>query len=544
MEAFNFTYETLKYTYNSLLCDKFELSVGSKENNKILFIESTLSLSNNNIYSIIGKNGCGKSSLLKQLVFNNLIDDTKLRITYIEQEIIMDNRNPIEYILDSNIKLKYYQDKVNLLTLQLEDCEEFDENIYNELAEYEEQLQLYNPDKELSLIKKILLGLGLTIEQLEQPSNIFSGGYMMRISLARALYLKPDILLLDECTNHLDLEGIIWLSDYLQSYKKIVVVISHNIGFINEITDYILNIENKKLVSYKGDYYKFKSQYEKKLLEQNKEYNKYKKKLEEFKKKSPTKNALNDFIKKHEIPRPEKEYKVSINFIPINKISTHIVKIENISFSYPNKIIYENLSFGIMNDSKITLVGINASGKSTLMKLITKEVSPDQGYIYIEDKLRIGYYNQHFEQFLPFDKTPIEYLIDILPNDLIENGDKIQTIRSYLGKIKLEPTNHNKLIQYLSGGEKFRVAIIKLIFQQCHLLLLDEITNHADIEAVDAIIDALHEFNGAYIIITHDSEFIKKLDTEIWIVDNVNKTINFYNNDYDNYVKKILNELN
>lgn len=153
---------------------------------------------------------------------------TKLRILYVEQELILDNRTPIQYILDTNIKLKYYQDQVDLLTKELEETD-FNKELYDKLAE--DALLSFNPDKEESLIKKILSGLGFTQEMLKQETKLFSGGWQMRISLARSLYLEPDLLLLDEPTNHLDLEAIIWLSDYLLTWKKIAVIVSHNIGF-------------------------------------------------------------------------------------------------------------------------------------------------------------------------------------------------------------------------------------------------------------------------------------------------------------------------
>ncbi len=279
MNPYNFIYENFTYNVNTLSINNFNLGV----NNKTLFEEASLTINYGQRYCLIGKNGYGKTTLLKQ--FKSLCNDDKLKILYVEQELILDERTPLQFIFDSNIKLKHYQDRVNMLQEKFNVSETYNEEEYNELVEAQTCLDSFNPDKEEALINKILIGLGFTQEMLETPSNLFSGGWQMRLSLARSLYLEPDLLLLDEPTNHLDLEAIIWLADYLQSWKKIALIVSHNIGFINNVCTYILNIENKKLISYRGNYNKFKSAFNKKLIEMKKEYEKFDKKLKEQKKK-------------------------------------------------------------------------------------------------------------------------------------------------------------------------------------------------------------------------------------------------------------------
>jgi len=530
--SYNFIFEKFVYNFNSLSLCNFNLSI----NSKTLFEESNLTLSYGQLYGLIGKNGYGKTSLLNQ--FKNICSEDKLRILYVEQELILDTRTPVQYIIDSNIKLKYYQDQVNNINIELEnDNVEYNEELINKLTEAEIMLSSYNPDKEIALIKKILFGLGFDKYMLEQETKLFSGGWQMRISLARALYLEPDLLLLDEPTNHLDLEGIIWLSNYLSSWKKIAIIVSHNIGFLNNTCTYILNIEHKKIESYKGNYYKFKSSFQKKLLEQSKKYDIYDKKLKEIKKKGYTKNKLDEWIKKNIVPRPEKDYNIKIEFLETIKYKSNIIKFENITFSYVNNKIIDDISFGLDMESRITLVGLNGSGKSTIIKLIMNEITPDSGYINIKDNIKIGYYNQHFVQQLPFDKTPIDFLFDLLP---YVSTNKKETIRSYLGKINLESACHNKLIGELSGGQKARVAFIKLIFESPHMLLLDEPTNHLDIETVEALIDCLELFHGGILLITHEPELINRLSLKIWYLNNITKKINFNIDSYDDYCDLIL----
>ena len=504
MNPYNFIFEKFTYNVNTISISNFNLSIGSKS----LFENSSLSLSYGNRYCLIGKNGYGKTSLLKQ--FKYLCDDEKLRILYVEQELILDERKPLQFILDSNIKLKFYQDRVNMLQEKFDSTTDFSEEQYNELTEAQTYLDSFNPDKEEALVNKILFGLGFTADMLEKSSHHFSGGWQMRLSLARSLYLEPDLLLLDEPTNHLDLEAIIWLSDYLQSWKKIAVIVSHNLGFINSICTHILNIENKKLTSYKGNYNKFKSAFIKKMSEMKKEYDKYDKKIKEQKKKGLTGNKLVEFIKKNQVERPEKDYDIIINFLETRKYNNNVIKIENVSFSYGNNHILDNITLGLSMESRVTLVGLNGCGKSTLIKLIKGEIQPSSGEINILNGIKIGYYNQHFDQQLPFDKTPIEFLSDYAPSsdEIGKNMIKHEIVRSYLGKIKLESSAHNKLIGELSGGQKARVAFVKLIFEKPQILLLDEPTNHLDIETVETLIESLETFEGGILLITHEPEMI------------------------------------
>jgi ATP-binding cassette subfamily F protein 1 len=538
MDTYNFIYENYTLNLNNISINNFNLSVGSNN----LFDNAQLTLSKGQIYGLIGKNGYGKTSLLKQII--PLCTNDKIKILYVEQELILDKRVPLQFILDSDIKLKYYQDKIILLQNELEkDNIEFDQTIYEELIETQNNLNSFNPEKEESKVHKILDGLGFIKEMLNQPSNLFSGGWQMRLSLARALYLEPDILLLDEPTNHLDLEAIIWLGDYLQNWKNIAVVISHNIGFLDSVCTFILNIENKKLISYKGNYFKFKKAYYQKNIEIKKEYEKYEKKLKDAKKKGLTKAQSDEFIKKNIVIRPEKEYDIKIEFFDIPKYNSNVIKINNISFSYENNLILDDISLGIGMNSRITLLGLNGCGKSTLIKLIKEELKPTKGEILIQNGIKIGYYNQHFGQHLPLNKNPLEYLEEFVPNTDLFNKKmtKHEIIRKYLGKIKLESNSHTKLIKELSGGQKARVAFIKLIFEKPQILLLDEPTNHLDIETVETLIDSLKTFNGGLLLITHEPELIKQLSNEIWVLNKETHKIITNIEDYEEYCNHIIN---
>ena len=562
--VYNFTYDKLTYTSDSISINNFSLNVPGKK----LFQESPLVISPGNIYGLIGRNGCGKTSLLKQLSLTDLFADNKIQVLYVDQELDVSDTNPVEFIFSSNTKIALIMNQMENIEKEmkrLEDEEELQyqkeelqyqdnklnnnipidnseqlEKLNDTYRDLQEETRGFNKKAEIGKIKSILHGLGFTHDSMEQPCTIFSGGWRMRISLARALYMEPDLLLLDEPTNHLDLEAIIWLGNYMESWKGVAIIVSHNIGFLNETCSHIMNVENLKLVTYKGNYTMFKDTQKQKQKCLIKTYDTYEKKLKEFKKKNTVKNTVDEFIKKHEVLKPERPYNVKINFRATSAFKSHVIKLENVCFSYGDKGILNNIELGMDMSTRATLVGLNGSGKSTLMKLISGELEPLSGTVWTQHNMRIGYYTQHFEEQLPMNKTPVEYLLDCIPDNLIECSRE-NTVRSYLGRLKLEGTAHNKKINELSGGQKARVALVKLIFQQPHILLLDEPTNHLDIESVDALIDGLKEFDGGILLITHEPELINSLESELWVMNKNTKQVYIYPKSYNDYCQEIIN---
>ena len=542
MKGFNFSYDKSSCTSEIVHINKFSLKI----KDKVLFEDSLLSLSPGNIYGLIGKNGCGKTTLLKHIATNQFPLNERMMVLYVEQEIEDTDETPVEILLKSNRQMTELKEKLEKIEIKM-NKEDVEKKIYQEYGELNEQLNSYNFEQEDALVRKILYGLGFSDQMMKQPGKLFSGGWKMRISLARALYIKPDLLLLDEPTNHLDLEAVIWLGNYLESWQKIALVVSHNVGFLNQVTTHIINIENYKLATYKGDYYMFKKNYRNKQKSMMKKWNKFEKKVKQMKKKQVNKKEIQAFIKKSDISKPEKEYVVNVEFPEIPVFKGNIITMDNVSFSYPDNPIFNKVCFGVAMRSRITLVGKNGSGKSTLLKLIMGEIKPTvsrgisdlecQGYISRTKGLRIGYYHQHFDSNLPLDKTPVEYLLSIVPDELIWNN-RMHTVRSYLGRIKLEGNCHTKTMDQLSGGQKARVALVKLMFQRPHLILLDEPTNHLDIETVEALIEGLNNYDGGIMVITHEPELITRLNSQLWVLRD--KKIEFYRNTFDNYCTEIV----
>ena len=536
MESFNLIVGKSNCTSNMVQVNNFSISINSKK----LFDDSELVLAPGNNYGLIGKNGCGKTTLLKMIASRRLPVNERTLILYVEQEIEESDKSPVQLLTESNGV--FYKNKLRLLEIEeLMSHEDFESNdnsdeILQEYTKLEEEMRTVVPEVEDAKIRKILKGLGFTEETMEQSSNLFSGGWKMRISLAKALYIEPDLLLLDEPTNHLDLEAVIWLGNYMEDIfptkNKISLIVSHNVGFLNQVCSHTLNIEKGKLVTYRGNYSSYKFNFEKKLKHEEKEWDKLIKK-----KKGKSKKEFEELLKNSGLTEPEKPYNVKIEFPEISQYRNNVISVDSLNFSYGENEIFKDVSFGLDMDSRVTLIGRNGIGKSTLLKLIMEEINPTEGLVVKQNGLRIGYYHQHFEHFLPKDKTAIEYLEELVPEDLA-NQNKMQTVRKYLGSVKLESKAHNSLIGNLSGGQKARVALVRLIFQKPHFILFDEPTNHLDIETVEALINGLKDYDGGIMLITHESEIITNLDSQLWILKD--KKIEFYNNSFDEYCEMIL----
>jgi ATP-binding cassette subfamily F protein 1 len=539
----NLVSERIVFTKTTIGISSFDLYVPGKT----LLTSAQLTMSPGMKYGLIGANGSGKSTLLKKLLFlregNGSKDSMQIDTLYVEQEFDADlTSTPIDIVLGSNYKLCKYQQEIkrieDLFDVLTGEEEEFEalQIKHSELYDY---VNAWNEDKERASVNKILTGLGFTESDLTRQFSHFSGGWRMRISLARSLYLEPDLLLLDEPTNHLDFEAIIWLSNYLQSWKGTVIVVSHNIGFINDVCDWIIAIESQKLSQYKGNYDSYKRAHQIKMREAEKAWESWDKKFKDLKKKG-IKDKLEEHVKST-VSRPPKPFDGLIEFGKPDKLRGNIITMDNVGFSYSSdKPVLENVTFGIDSDSKIVLVGPNGSGKSTLVKLMTREISPTTGNIVFNPHARIGYYNQHFEAQLPLDQSPIDYLRSQIPIDFVGPGGSEQSVRSFLGRVRLEPSAHKKLIGELSGGQKARVAIVQLVFMRPNCLILDEPTNHLDIETVEALIDGLREYIGGVVIITHDHNLIEAIDARVIMMDPATKCINTKIESYDAYCNFVL----
>lgn len=481
--------EKVTNNIESIGLEGISISAGIKE----LIKKSNVSLMTGRRYGICGRNGCGKTTLLKYI--NSLIPFSIYIDQYISQEKWNDI-NIVEAILQSNT------DRYELLK-KLEASHD-DLELYQKLCEELEGLEV---DKDESIVRKLLHGLGFTDQQMEQTYYEFSGGWKTRISLARALYMRPKVLFLDEPTNHLDLEAVTWLENYLQDYNGILICVSHSISFLNTVCTDILHIFMSNIRHYSGNYHKFQKQLSNDLIKLEKDYEKYQKEIKALRSKGKIKEA-NELLKK-DIPRPEKPYKITMKFEADTSARDPYITLSNVTFGYSDKKLIKNVDLSLCSNMKMTIVGKNGCGKSTLLKLIMGIIEPEEGRVIKNERVKISYFNQHSIEELPEEETPVEYLTN-------KYGLEMESVRKILGSISLENQYHNKKMKILSGGQRMRIVFSEVILEKPHLILLDEPTNHLDIETIECLIDSINKYNGTVLIITHDLFLIEETDCQVY----------------------------
>jgi ATPase subunit of ABC transporter with duplicated ATPase domains len=454
---------------------------------KTLISNTELSISNYK-YSLVGKNGCGKTTLL-----NHIYTNAKEFSYMIEQEVSDLELLPTDYLL--------YRMNEEIYKLHKKFIETNDVDIENKLAETD----YHDIMREINII---LTGFGFTEER---KLGSYSGGERMKISLAVALLLKPKLLLLDEATNHLDLDNIEFLIEYLQDYPYGIISVSHDEYFIDQITDTLLWITPEKTIRcFKNCSYKqFREQMKKEYDQKYKNFKDYEKKLKDMRISQKTKEDIEKYVKKNEVKQPEKPYEVKIIIPQVPIISNLIIDAQNVSYGE----LFENINFGVAMDSRITITGKNGVGKTTFLKLLINTLEPTSGYIWRDQRIRIGYYSQHATETMPLDLSPVDFIRTKI--DINE-----ESARRYLGTIGLPAENHLIPIGSLSGGQKARVLLISILVDKPHILFLDEPTNHLDIETINALGEAIKRYEGGLVMITHNRKFIENTDSVIYEIKN------------------------
>jgi ATP-binding cassette subfamily F protein 2 len=375
----------------------------------------------------------------------------------------------------------------------------------------------------------ILHGLGFTKEMQQKMCKDFSGGWRMRIALAKALYVRPHLLLLDEPTNHLDLEACVWLEDELKTYKRILVIISHSQDFLNGVTTNTIHIEKKRLNYYGGNYDTFVRTKLELMENQMKRYNWEQSQIAHMKEyiarfghgsaklarqAQSKEKTMAKMVAGGLTDKVVSEKIVQFYFPDCGTIPPPVIMVQNVSFRYKDDgpLIYKNLEFGIDLDSRIALVGPNGAGKSTLLKLLVSEVAPSDGLIRKHSHLRIARYHQHLTELLNLDTSALEYMMSSFP-DVKERED----MRKIIGRFGLTGRQQVCPIRQLSDGQRCRVVFAWLAWQAPHLLLLDEPTNHLDMETIDSLAEAINDFVGGMVLVSHDFRLISQVAKEIWV---------------------------
>jgi len=509
---------------NSILQKDINICIG----NKTIIKNSELKIIYKEKYCLIGKNGSGKTTLLNY-IYKNF--SKNLSIFIVNQELDFDKDKAIyDIVADANFKKHKIQTKISELEYEIET----NNLAFDKYTKLNKKLIDLDSGQDEPTIRKILFGLGFDNESQSKPFGFFSGGWRMRVAIARGLYMQPNFLLLDEPTNHLDINSVIWLTNYLKNnWKKNLIIVSHDIHFINEICTKIIHIENNELNYYNGNYDSFKQIYLQKHNEMENEWNRIQRRVKEMRNKSTKKEIVDKFINDNLHLKPISQYKVEIKLRYGEKLRTQsIINFDNVSGGYENKQLFDFINLQISINDKIVIVGKNGVGKSSLFKLITNKIHTSTGEIRINSNAQIGYYHQHLTDILPIDKTPIQYLMNSN-----KELDEFKS-RKYLGSIGLEGNIHTRKISTLSGGQKARVVLSLINSLHPHILLLDEPTNHLDIETVEALIVAINEFGGAVIMITHNIDIIEKTNAKILELDDMKLN----EIDFNDYYDKVIDE--
>ncbi|KAI0638829.1 P-loop containing nucleoside triphosphate hydrolase protein [Trametes polyzona] len=493
---------------------------------------ASLTLAYGRRYGIIGRNGVGKSTLLRHIAMREVPIPPHITILFVEQEIVGDDTPALESVLKADVwrdTLLREEASLNATLAELEkesDDKRFEdarEEAQTRLAEVHARLAEMEAESGPARAAALLAGLGFSEEDQKRPTKSFSGGWRMRLALARALFVKPALLLLDEPSNHIDLNALAWLEDYLQTWPGTLLVVSHDRAFLDAVATDIIHMHSGRLDYYKGNFTQFystKSERDRNLRKEYETQMEYRKHLQAFidrwrynaNRAAQAQSKIKILEKLPELQPPEVEETETFKFPETEKISPPVLQLNEVSFGYtPDKILLKNVNIDVGLDSRIAVVGPNGAGKSTLIKLLTGELKPMSGHVSQNGRLRIGYFAQHHVDNLIPTMSPVQFLASKFP------GKTEQEYRAHLGNFQISGMTGLQMIGTLSGGQKSRVAFAVLSLQRPHVLLLDEPTNHLDIEGLDALMTALSSWNGGVILISHDERFITKVAKELWV---------------------------
>ncbi|CCF57445.1 hypothetical protein KAFR_0C04540 [Kazachstania africana CBS 2517] len=518
--------------------DTFDLYVGDGQR---ILSDTNLSLSYGRRYGLVGQNGIGKSTLLRALSRRELNVPKHISILHVEQELRGDETLALQSVLDADVwrkQLLSEETKINSRLKEIENLRtEFDEDsleikkldnesqdLDNHLMQIAEKLADMESDKAEARAASILYGLGFSTEAQQKPTNSFSGGWRMRLSLARALFCQPDLLLLDEPSNMLDVPSIAYLSEYLKTYPATLLVVSHDRAFLNEVATDIIYQHNERLDYYRGQdfdtFYKTKEERRKNAQKEYENQMAYRKHLQEFIDKyrynaAKSQEAQSRIKKLEKLPvlePPEEDKSVTFHFPECEKLSPPIIQLQDVSFGYDEKnLLLKDVNLDVQMDSRIALVGANGCGKTTLLKVMMEQLRPLQGYVSRNGRLRIGYFTQHHVDSMDLTTSAVDWMSKTFP------GKNDEEYRRHLGAFGITGSLGLQKMQLLSGGQKSRVAFAALCLNNPHILILDEPSNHLDTTGLDALIDALKNFSGGVLMVSHDISVINSVCNEIWV---------------------------
>ncbi|SFL36575.1 ATPase components of ABC transporters with duplicated ATPase domains [Bradyrhizobium sp. NFR13] len=523
----------------------------SKQNgHQIVFIEAAGALLKGEKIGLVGPNGSGKTTLFRMVTGRELPDEGQVvvergvTIGYFSQDVgEMAGHSAVAEVMEGAGPVSVVATELKELETAMADPDQADNmdaiiERYGEVQARFEELDGYALE---GRAREVLAGLSFTQEMMDGDVGKLSGGWKMRVALARILLMRPDVMLLDEPSNHLDLESLIWLEGFLKGYEGALLMTSHDREFMNRIVTKIMEIDAGSLTSYSGDYEFYEAQRAMNEKQQQAQFERQQamlakeiKFIERFKARASHAAQVQSRVKKldkiERVEPPKRREVVSFDFLPAPRSGEDVVSLKNIHKAYGSRTIYEGLDFSVRRKERWAVMGINGAGKSTLLKLVTGAAEPDNGNVTIGGSVKLGYFAQHAMDLLDGERTIFQNLEDSFP----QAGQG--TLRALAGCFGFSGDDVEKRCRVLSGGEKARLVMAKMLFDPPNFLVLDEPTNHLDMATKEMLIKALADYEGTMLFVSHDRHFLAALSNRV--LELTPDGIQQYGGGYTEYVER------
>ncbi len=504
-------------------------SISKSNSHRILFIEASAALNRGEKIGLVGPNGAGKTTLFRMITGEELPDEGQVNVEkgvtigYFNQNVgEMGGRSAVAEVMEGAGPVSVVAAELRELEAAMCDPDRLDEmdaiiERYGEVQARYEELDGYGLD---GRAREVLAGLSFSQEMMDGDVGKLSGGWKMRVALARILLMRPDVMLLDEPSNHLDLESLIWLEAFLKNYDGALLMTSHDREFMNRIVTKIIEIDGGSLTSYSGDYAFYEGQRALNEKQQQAQFERQQamlakeiKFIERFKARASHASQVQSRVKKLEkidrVEPPRRRQTVAFDFAPAPRSGEDVVSLKGVNKSYGSRTIYDGLDFMVRRRERWCIMGVNGAGKSTLLKLVTGTTEPDQGIVNLGASVKLGYFAQHAMDILDGDSTILEWLEQRFP----KAGQA--PLRALAGCFGVSGDDIEKKCRVLSGGEKARLVMAAMLFDPPNFLVLDEPTNHLDLDTKEMLIRALSAYEGTMLFVSHDRRFLSALSNRV-----------------------------